>query len=231
MLKVDNLNKEALEQISALLDEEEPSASAARKWLDADEAAGRRYRQYRRMGEVLRALPEPEITPDFASRVLKRAGTTRLTSAFLRVFAAVAATVVVTAGGWLFYAQRPVTGTASPPVVAVHEDRATIPPPCEIQEEAFGLDMADVSAHCGMTLSMMLIEEMPEELLLGFLAESSMAGQARLNDEEEPSEDPLPEFSGSQAPSFTALLDFVDKMDKAEADALNNALRTALIGA
>jgi len=26
-------------------------------------------------------------------------------------------------------------------------------------------------------------------------------------------------------------LDFVDKMDKAEADALNNALRTALIGA
>jgi len=231
VLKKDTPDNETLKRINALLDEEEPATSAARKWLDTDEAAGRRYRQYRRMGEVLRALPEPEITPDFANRVLKRAGTTRLSSAFLRVFAAAAAAVVVATGGWLFYAQRPVTDTVSPPMVAVHKDKASIPPLYEIQEEDFGLDLADVSDHCGMTLSMMLVEEMPEELLLGLLAESSVAGQAGLNDEEESSEDLLTEYSGIQAPSFTALLDFVDKMDKAEADALNNALRTALIGA
>lgn len=62
-----NLNEKDLERISAALDGED--AGAASKAGDAVE----RQASYARLGELLRSLPEPEVHPAFATRVLAHA--------------------------------------------------------------------------------------------------------------------------------------------------------------
>ena len=233
-MKTGDQHNTVLERIGALADKEEAVTDATWQWLNSTGGARQRYRQYLRMREVLQALPEPEISPDFVNRVLKQTGERGRGFVFRRVYATVAALVLLVAGGALYVIYSPVPPTIPVPVAAVSTDTVIIPQPDTSLEAAFYPDLADVSSHYGMTLPMMLVEEMPEEVLLTLLAESSLAGEIPGKAYEEATGgEPVPDFECLEgpAPSFVALFDFVDKLDKEEAFALNGALRTALHGA
>ncbi|MFM1921752.1 MAG: hypothetical protein RLZZ303_3386 [Candidatus Hydrogenedentota bacterium] len=62
-----NLNEKELERISAALDGEGADSGSA-----PGEAAGRQA-SYARLGDMLRSLPDPEVHPAFATRVLAHA--------------------------------------------------------------------------------------------------------------------------------------------------------------
>lgn len=61
------------EELSAYLDGEAPSPEAIARLLQRDEEAARRYMELSKLSAHLKSLPEPEVHPAFATRVLAEA--------------------------------------------------------------------------------------------------------------------------------------------------------------
>lgn len=220
------------EHISALLDGEAPGAAVDIQNLKSDTEGPRRFQQYQRMSALLKTLPSPEVSQDFADRVLRQVEGCECAKPFPWLRYAVAASFILAAGVYglsVFWNRAPSTSDA-PTVVATYESETPVGTD-EETEDAFWVYLADEADYHGMSLSLNALETMSEETLLQVLAEitcTAAAPEVLLDSGQILNEADDLWWIMDSSTSFVELLDFVDTLDQAEADALNEALRTAL---
>jgi len=229
-LKTTDEHQATLEHISALLDGENGDTEKARTRLGATEGASLRYRQYHRMRTLIHDLPAPEVSPEFANRVLAR---TTPTHRWVHVcaYGVAAAAMLLVLGAWFHFFYLPPPETPFETTAVLLDDTAIASLAEDVDETAIWLYLADISDHFGLSFPIALVETLPEETLLGLLAESTLEETLYTpNAEAKPDQEPelYPEFADIHVPSFLEIFEFVDKLDEAEAMALNNALRSAL---
>jgi len=219
-----------IEEISAVLDGESTSAEADRNRLVSDPRAMQIFRHFQRIQTLITTLPVPEPSPAFTERVMDQVGGRRHTVTSRYVYAAAATILVII--GLAFYSlypasvepvSRPSAATDASPVSPLQTPVA--------DEDALWLYLADTTDYYELSFSLTLIETIPEETLLSFLAASTLEEAPSIIAVDEDAQglpEPYPNSPESADSSFTSVLDFVDMLDATEAIVLNEALRAAL---
>ncbi len=224
-------NRNMVERLSTLLDGESADPESDRLWLASDETAAQRYRHYQRIREELHALTAPKTTPDFAERVLARLPENGKRHAIGIRYALAASLLFAMSGAILYFALQPSPETLpDSPLTAIEAPIVMQGMPSHDEQE-FWNSLTDTSDYYGMTLSLDSLEEIPEDTLLCLLIEMALeeTTQKFLPEEEEYKETEQDLWPATvYSPSFLTLFDFVETLDEEEADALNQALRSAL---
>lgn len=111
--------QEEFEMLSAYLDGEAEDPAAVERWLAGSPEAARRLEELRRMSAQLKAVPAPEVSPAFATRIVARVRETAAPTRRWRVWAPVGAlcALALVAGIWVGLPQAPEEGI--PPVTAL----------------------------------------------------------------------------------------------------------------
>lgn len=115
------------EELSAYLDDESKDPQRIARLLQKDEAAARRYMELSKLSAHLKALPEPDVHPAFATRVIAEVRearkVTKMPRVVRRLFVGAAVLLLVGVSAWMATHRLPVSRDRDPEVAAVLELR------------------------------------------------------------------------------------------------------------
>lgn len=229
--------EEWAERISAYLDGEYDEEETISAWLEKDPGAARQYRQYQKISQGLKDLPEPSASSDFMKKIHLEISHQKNTAQRRRRMGVwAAAALLLLSFSW--YRYMIIVPSAETPLpdarYASGESEVSIPAPVnretvetELTEYALWTALKDMPEGISVADTLAQFEDMPIEQLMHSIAEMSW----NADDNETFGADRVETwhswpFTGEDALSDAFI--FVETLDTAEISAFNRMLRIVL---
>lgn len=218
-----------IERVSAFLDGQTSHPKEDQVWVESELERRKRYEGYKRIHELSQNVPTPEFSPDFSDRVVITIRKYRRQRILRNVYAAAASILLVLAGLISYMSFHSSMEISQPVINEARTDPMFLASNNNYDEETLWLYLADTMDHYSFYISLVTLEEIPDEEWISILA--GMQPYEETVDSTNPVTDGYSTWEWyviDETPSFMDIFEIVDELNEGEAFFLNEMLRTFL---